>query len=667
MLLYRLRRGAIAAVMAALLAPAVAGAQPDPLAPDAPVVEDALEEPVAAAPVETPDGGVHALTKTDVDAWLDGFMPYALGDGGIVGAVVSVVKDGDILTSRGYGYADLEAKTPMDPSTTLIRPGSVSKLVVWTAVMQLVEQGKIDLDEDVNVYLDFKIPEKFGAPIKVRHLLTHTAGFEEAIKRIMLKDETYFIGLEEYVKTALPARIFPPGEVPAYSNYATTLAGYIVQRVSGQDFDDYLDEHIFAPLGMNHSTFRQPLPDHLAPLMSKGYKNSNDGEAQYFEFVTPAPAGSLSATADDMARFMIAHLEEGGPLLSPETAREMHTTLDAKLPPLNAMALGFYQQDRFGVAGIGHGGDTVFFHSNLSLFPEKGVGLFISVNSAGSGGGVTLTMREALTTEFGRRYFAEAAPVEEPALETAKEHGAMLAGVYEASRTAETNFFAVTRYLGQMTIAMNDKDELVFNFLGAPSRWREIEPFVWRKVGSYERLSASIRDGKVHQLSFEPLSAIMVYTHPPVFRSSAILNPLLFAALAALTATALFWPVRVFARRRYKSAFPLSGSAALTHRLVHVGVAAVLAYLIGWAVLFTTAMSDISALTPALDPKLRIMQAAQVVLYVALAVSLWNTATVWGGKRSWFAKLWSLVLPLSVAVVIWFCAIAGFLSFSLTY
>lgn len=665
MSLLRLMRCAVAAIVSVLLTPAMAGAQPDPLAPDAPVQEETQEASVATGLMETRDG-VHALTKADVDAWLDGFMPYALADGGIVGAVVSVVNDGEILTSRGYGYADLETKAPMDPAATLIRPGSVSKLFTWTAVMQLVEQGKIDLDEDVNAYLDFKIPDKFGAPIKVRHLLTHTAGFEEAIKRILLKDETYYIGLEEYVKTALPARIFPPGEVPAYSNYATTLAGYIVQRVSGQSFDEYVEQQIFAPLGMNNSSFRQPLSENLAAKMSKGFKNANDGEAQFYEFVTPAPAGSLAATADDMARFMIAHLQEGGSILSPETTRQMHTTLDAKLPPLNAMALGFYQQDRFGLAGIGHGGDTSFFHSNLSLFPDKGAGIFISMNSAGSGG-VTLALREALSTEFGLRYFPEAAPVEEPTLETAKEHGALLAGVYEASRTAETNFFAVTRYLGQMTIAMNDKDELVFDFLGAPSRWREIEPYVWRRVGSYERLSASIRDGKVYQLSFEPLSAITVYTPPPAYRSSALLNPLLFAALAALTATALLWPARAIVRRRFRTPFPLSGAAAMSHRLVHVGVAAVLAYLVGWAVFFTGSMSEISGLTPALDPKLRVMQAAQLVLYAALALSIWNAATVWGAKRSWFAKLWSVVLPLSIGVVIWFAAIAGFLSFSLTY
>ena len=111
-----------------------------------------------ATPVTPTVAGGHELNKTDVDAWLDGYIPYALARGDIAGAVVVVVKDGQVLTQRGYGFSDVEKRTPVSPETTLFRPGSVSKLFTWTAVMQLVEQGKIDLDKDVNAYLDFKIP-----------------------------------------------------------------------------------------------------------------------------------------------------------------------------------------------------------------------------------------------------------------------------------------------------------------------------------------------------------------------------------------------------------------------------------------------------------------------------------------------------------------------------
>ena len=263
-----------------------------------------------AEPVALPPTGSRALTQVDVEAWLDGFMPYAIGRGGIPGAVVVVVKDGQILTQKGYGFSDVAKRTPVDPATTLFRPGSVSKLVTWTAVMQLVEQGKLDLDADINKYLDFPVPGRDGKAITMRHIMTHTTGMEEIVRGLITSETKDALALDAYLKRWVPTRIFAPGETPAYSNYATTLAGYIVQRVSGQSFDDYVDQHIFAPLDMKHSSFRQPLPAALQPLMSKGYKLGTD-KPQGYEIVNPSPAGNLAASGADMGRFMIAHLQNG--------------------------------------------------------------------------------------------------------------------------------------------------------------------------------------------------------------------------------------------------------------------------------------------------------------------------------------------------------------------
>jgi CubicO group peptidase (beta-lactamase class C family) len=203
-----------------------------------------------------------ALTKADVDLWLDGYMPYALRTGDIPGAVVTVVKDGQILTTRGFGYADRDKRTPVDPDKTLFRPGSISKLFTWTAVMQQVEAGKIDLDADVNTYLDFKIPARNGKPVTTRQLMTHTAGFEEVVKALIFYDKPE-PQLGDYLKKHVPKRIFDAGVTPAYSNYATALAAYIVERVSGEKFNDYLDRHVMGPLKMANTTFRQPLPANL--------------------------------------------------------------------------------------------------------------------------------------------------------------------------------------------------------------------------------------------------------------------------------------------------------------------------------------------------------------------------------------------------------------------
>src|SRR5881409_3574079 len=216
--------------------------------------------PPAQVPAVSPETSPGPeLTKADFDTFLDALIPSQLRNRNIAGAVVSVVKDGQVLFQKGYGYADVEAERPVLPDQTLFRPGSISKLFTATAVMQLVEQGKLDLDRDVNDYLDFKIPEAYGKPITLKNLLTHTPGFEEQIKDLFT-DRPEPPPLEQYMKTHIPGRIFSPGTIPAYSNYGATLAGYIVERVSGQPFDNYIENHIFNPLGMKHSTFRQPLP-----------------------------------------------------------------------------------------------------------------------------------------------------------------------------------------------------------------------------------------------------------------------------------------------------------------------------------------------------------------------------------------------------------------------
>ncbi|HSX56104.1 MAG TPA: serine hydrolase domain-containing protein, partial [Sphingomonas sp.] len=334
----------------------------------------------AATPAPLAEGA-RPLTKEDLDGWLDGFMPYALKRGDLAGAVVVVVKDGQVLTQRGFGYADVASRTPVDPDRTLFRPGSVSKLFTWTAVMQQVEAGRIDLDKDVNAYLDFQIQSYQGKPVTMRQLMTHTAGFQEHGKRTIFEDVKFQISLADYVKVQ-PKRIYAAGTTPSYSNYGTALAGYIVERVSKMSFDDYVEQRIFRPLGMTRSTFRQPLPKGFVPQMAAGYRKGSDA-ASKFEIVGPAPAGSLSSTGADMARFMIAHLNQGAGLMKPETARMMHDTPLTILPPLNRMELGFFETNINGRQVIAHLGDTQLFHTALHLFMDEKIGIYMSFNATG--------------------------------------------------------------------------------------------------------------------------------------------------------------------------------------------------------------------------------------------------------------------------------------------
>src|SRR5882757_8563604 len=470
-----------------------------------------------------------SLTAEDANAWLDGYMPFALHTGDIAGAVVAIVKDGDVLTERGYGYSDVEKQTPVDPKRTLFRPGSVSKLFTWTAVMQLVEQGKLDLDADVNQYIDFKIPPRDGKPVTMRNIMQHTAGFEEQAKGIM-SDDPNAPGFEALLKQWVPHRVFPAGSTPAYSNYGASLAGYIVQRLSGESFHSYIEKHIFAPLDMKLSSFRQPLPQHLAPLMSKGYPRASEDPTQ-FEIVGPAPAGALSAPGEDMAHFMIAHLQDGeyngNRILSAATARQMHDSPLTMLPPLNRMELGFFETNINGREVIAHLGDTETFHTSLHLFLQEGVGFYVSFNSLGKEGAAG-QLRGALFEDFADRYFPGKQPEGTLDPKTAAAHAALLKGSWVNSRGSRSSFMSALDLVGQTQLGLDAKGGLLAPFPGLnglPRHWVEVAPFVWRDLNSHERLGAKVVDGKAVRFSIDLLSPFVVFERTAWYRNSSWLRP----------------------------------------------------------------------------------------------------------------------------------------------
>ncbi|WP_156336539.1 serine hydrolase, partial [Novosphingobium sp. ST904] len=411
--------------------------------------------PVEAAPVggSRIDGG-HVLTRADADAWLDGFMPYALARGDLAGAVVVVVKDGAVLTQRGFGFADIASRRPVDPARTLFRPGSVSKLYTWTAVMQQVEAGRLDLDADINRYLDFRIPPFEGKPITLRNLMTHTSGFEEAGRGQILADDA-ILPLETVIKRWTPHRVYAPGSTPAYSNYGAALAGYIVQRVSGMPFEDYIEQNIFRRLGMKYATFREPLPAALKPFIATGYDLAS-GDPKRFETVSMTPPGAASISGGEMAKFMIAHLDQGGPLLRPATAKLMHSPANEPLPGINRMMLGFYEQKINGRNAIAHAGDLQWFHSNLVLFPTERVGIFVSLNAMGKDAAAGV-VRNAVVRQFADRYFP-APPAPAPRdLPTSRQHAALVAGTYATTRTPVDNWAAMIGFATQIRVG-TDRD-----------------------------------------------------------------------------------------------------------------------------------------------------------------------------------------------------------------
>lgn len=628
-----------------------------------------LPGPARAADLPSP----HPLSAPDVEAWLDGFLPYALERGDVAGAVVVVVADGEVLVQKGYGHADVEKRIPVAPASTLFRVGSVAKLFTWTAVMQLVESGRLDLDRDINAYLDFTIPPRDGKPVTLRNLMTHTPGFEENLKNLIAGDSQLFLPLDEYVKSRTPERIYAPGEVPAYSNYGATLAGYIVQRVSGASFDDYVDRHVFEPLGMTNTTTRQPLPAGLAPQMAQGYMLGSDA-ARPFELVGPSPAGAASATGADMARFMIAWLQEGrlgsAQILKPETVKLVFGTRLPIVPALNGMLLGFFQQDLNGRRIAGHGGDTQFFHSALNLMVDDGVGVFLSMNSTGKEY-ASIAIRTELMYQFVDRYFPPLADDRAVDAEAAAEHARLMVGSYKSSRRAESSFLVLASLLSQVGVTVDDGGLVIpalTGLNGQPMEWREVAPFVWHEVGGKERLAARVEDGDVVMFGIDSESPVVVFQPVEWWQSSAFLFPLLFVALTSIFLTVAAWPVAAAVRRRYDVALPLDGSAATAYRLIRLAGILIIAVLTGWAWIVSLVSTDLSAFSPRLDRWILLLRVGGLAVFVgAVVVALWNAWLAWTGTRGWGSKVWSVVLVFSCALLLWLAIAFNLIGFSVNY
>jgi len=564
------------------------------------------------------------LTREDLEAFLDALLPNELTHGNIAGAVVTVVKDGRVLLSKGYGYSDVANKTPVFPDSTLFRIASISKTFNATAVMQLVEQGKLDLDADIQQYLDFELPKRFAEPITLRNLLTHTAGFEESAKEVTPPGGETSVELGEYIKRTTPHQIYHPGTVTAYSNYGADLAGYIVERVSGMPFEEYIRRHITVPLGMLHSSFAEPLPPELARLVSKEYNVATDS-VQKFEVIQGEPAGNMSSTGMDMARFMIAHLQLGRydsvRILADSTARYMATTQFRTHPAVNGMAVGFFEESRDGYRMIGHGGDLSRFHSHMTLLLDEGVGLFMSVNSAGRGGGL-FGIRETVIGAFMHRYFPRTSALE-PALADARATAAKVAGSYQLSRRGETTLYKVAGLTLPLVVEANPDGTIRIPVLtgpnGQPMRWSLIAPMVYRNEEGDMRLGfVTDSSGRVTRAGFLGGHEL----HRVGLADSVRFNYWLIGiCLAIMAASLLLWPVAAGIRRRYHQSLPDDGLSRRLRGVTRLTVVVAFIQLVGFGIFFSMGLSGKFKLNDGINGLLRLFQGLG-------ALSILGTATI---------------------------------------
>jgi CubicO group peptidase (beta-lactamase class C family) len=529
-----------------------------------------------AAPASARTGGVatgeempvslnQAQGPTDaaeMEAFMDDLFARHMEEYHIAGAAVAVVKDGQLFFAKGYGYADLENNIPVDPKRTMFKIGSLTKLFTWTAVMQLAEQGKLDLDADINTYLDFDIPDTYPQPITLKHLMAHTSGFEDIHADLVKLDEADLAPPREWLASHIPARVRPPGDVAAYSNYNAALAGYIVARASGQSYSEYVQEHILDPLGMKNTTARFPTPPELRAQESVGYMYE-DAYQIFPQLLTPEdlfPAGVMRASATDMARFMIMHLQDGFygdaatviRILNEATAQQMHSTLFAPHPRILGNAYGFFEFDDNGQHVIGHSGSGEPMESMLLLLPDQNIGIFVAYNSLGAG--------ELNRQHFGfqRAFFDHYYPA--PAIEPIQppsdfaERADRFTGAYKwtmSSYTTLEKFFALTG----PTINVTDPGDGTLLLESPFGEWRivEEEPLYFRFVeSSYHVAFRADDDGRIVYL-FTDMTPMMAFEKVPWYETLAFNLPLLMTSLLLFLSMLIVTFVR-FLRNRQRVA-----------------------------------------------------------------------------------------------------------------
>jgi len=443
-----------------------------------------------------------------------------------------------------------------------------------------------------------------------------------------------------------------------------------VQRVSGQDFYDYVDEHLLKPVNMTRATFRQPLPDSLKQFMSNGY-DLGSGKPKHFEWVEVAPAGSLSASGDSMAHWMIMHLQNGrygdAQILNAETASQMHARQEGWPASMNAMCLGFYEQNMNGHRVISHGGDTELFHSDLFLLLDANVGLFVSYNSAGRPDHGD--PRGDLFIKFMDRYFP-GAPANEPTLSTAKQDAQSVAGSYKSSRRFETNILALTTMLGQAKVLADPQDNTIYiaefkKENGQPRHFREIAPMLFHSVDGPEKI-AFVKDSEGRLVGYLDFPFIVVQEVKATLDNQMLNYVVIGCAGGVIVLTILLWPVAAMLRKHYGKPLTLNEGARKWRRWAKVACIIDIIYLIGF-VWVLTLLQKLELGTKGAW-KLHLLQVIGVLGGAGALLTIIAAIQSWGDEQQWlWYKIWNTLLAAGCVGFFWFLVHWHLLNFALNY
>jgi CubicO group peptidase (beta-lactamase class C family) len=592
----------------------------------------------AKAAVACPPATPAALAE-----FFDSTLPSRLTADRVPGAAVSVAADGGTALIKGYGLADTERAVPFDASRSLVRIASISKLFTWTAVMQQVEAGHLDLDADVNRYLTgFRVPDTYDQPVTLRHLMSHTAGFEDFITGTGAREAAGVPPLARYLADHMPARIRPPGEISAYSNYGAALAGHIVSEVSGERYDQYIQRHLLDPLGMTRSTAAEPVPAALAADLARSYDTDLTPPKVYpFTFDRMPPDGSITTTAADMVNFMNAHLHEGGGrILTPQTTAQMHQRSFTADPRVDGYAHGFKERTVNGRRVLMHDGGWEGFTSIMMLVPSCDLGLFLTMNSLTGGSPDMQKLLDAFFDRFAPQ--ADAVAGQDQSTVGGARPAEPQAGFYKPTRHNATSFEKVTTLLSPYRLVIGADGAVTFR----QKVWTPQGDGRYQAADGDRLVFLAGTDGRRYVATDGPAAELM----SPAETLPVNLGVLLLFFLPVLGALAL--PIAWLARRIRRRPPGTTRTWRLARRLAVAAATLGVVFLAGLIITIVTQSSEFLYAVPL---SFRLLLGVPVVALAAAVTATGLTVKGWRGSGAGVAaRIHQVSLLAGMVALTWF-------------
>jgi len=568
----------------------------------------------AAAPAD--------LDAAAVRSYLSEIVPPEMAKAQIQGVAIFVTQSGHVIAAQGFGRAGRQGAS-IDAEQTVFRAGSMSKPITAALVLQLAEEGKVELDHDVSDYVGFTVPKLDGRAVTLREILTHSTGFSDTYRLLFATDPSNFGTLQDYARNRLPPLLFPPGTQSAYSNYAFGLAGYLVERLRGQPFSTVARERIFKPLAMTTATFRQPPEAPIAARLAPGFRHAAQQPGP-FEYVTPESAGGLSVSASDYARFVRA-LIGGGSLGGERILRADTTEKMLTLQPGTegaqggeiGMGLGVtIDRTRENLLVIGHSGDTVQYHSEFRAYRERGLVIVAMQNTEGP------PLARTLIRKFEER-FGLMPPALSPLPNQAEDHE--VAGTYGTARYSGHSFLRVGHLFQLLSIATVSAGGIRLG--AAPEPLTRVGPGLYQDLTRTGRRALFFRDsgGAVRGVRVEPYQTML--------RIAPWQQPrLVFGVIGVGVTVALVALLGVLGRLIW-SRVTARPAPPLPWRFAALSALALVLCVAGLFTTLTGMQADLYSMNPGRDPWIRAFEAAGIISVAAWAGFLFAILKHWARTR----------------------------------